>query len=685
MRIQTILMIAMVVTLGMAQSCKTMMIGENRNGYALFVAPNGNDEWTGTRNTPNLTQDDGPFRTIEKARDTIRELIKNDKLTKPVVVYIRGGIYEIDEPVTFTHEDSGTSTCPIRYMAYPDETPIISAGKKLTVNSVERDGNIVSFKVPEVVENGWVFRQLFVNGERKTRARMPNNGMNKIVGKFNTNDQAQAKFMEGDIKPEWAELGDVEFVSPVKWSQARMPIIGVDTDNNIVTLAGAMRSHMLVDGQRFWIENLHEALDAPGEWYLDDETGSLYYYLDANENINELEFYAPVHEHAIVLQGNPEQGEFVDHLEFAGLEMRYTAWPMPETGHASEQAAHYIPAAFHANGANFCKVHRCTIQHIGNYGIHFEQGCRNNRIIGNTINDVGAGGIRLGEKVNRDDESLLTRNNFVTDNTIKNFGEVFPAAVGVWIGQSSHNAIRHNHIHDGYYTGLSVGWTWAYRESNCHHNILEYNHIHDIGKYFLSDMGGIYTLGMQEGTVVRNNVFHDIYAYTYGGWGLYPDEGSTGIVYENNVVYNTKSAGFHQHYGKENVVRNNVLAFGTEYQVMRTRNEDHLSFIFENNIVYWDSGELLGSNFEGDNYQFNNNLYWDTRGQNFKFKDWTWEEWQTRGQDVFSEIADPLFVNADEFDFRLRDESPAHEMGIEEIDVSTVGPRKEMLKINYPR
>jgi len=220
-----------------------------------------------------------------------------------------------------------------------------------------------------------------------------------------------------------------------------------------------------------------------------------------------------------------------------------------------------------------------------------------------------------------------------------------------------------------------VGWTWGYGPNQSNGNIIEYNHLHSIGKDMLSDMGGIYTLGVQPGTIIRNNVIHDISSFTYGGWGIYPDEGSTGMLIENNVVYRCKSAGFHQHYGRENIVRNNVFALNHENQLMRTRAEEHLSFTFTGNIVYFDQGRLLGSNWTGEGFRMERNLYFDARSGDVRFAGRSFAEWQAAGQDRASIVADPLFVNPAKFDFRVRPGSPAARIGFREIDLSAVGPR----------
>jgi parallel beta-helix repeat protein len=186
-------------------------------------------------------------------------------------------------------------------------------------------------------------------------------------------------------------------------------------------------------------------------------------------------------------------------------------------------------------------------------------------------------------------------------------------------------------------------------------------------------MGGVYCLGESEGTTVSNNVIHHVYSFDYGGWGLYTDEGSTGIVMENNLVYECKNSGFHQHYGKENIIRNNIFVNNLKAQLQATRVEEHLSFTFTNNIVWFSSGDLLSSNWDKINLQSDYNCYRDTRTEDVRFKKMTFAEWQKSGKDVHSIIADPGFADPAANDFRIKNKMVLRKTGFKEFDYSKAG------------
>jgi parallel beta-helix repeat protein len=644
----------------------------------FYVAPNGNDRWSGKAVKPDTKKVDGPFATVSHARDAIRNLRARGGIKGPVTVYLRGGRYALSEPLVFTPRDSGTVDAPVTYAAYRGEEPILSGGRILT-GWRRGEGQTYTLEIPEVKSGNWYFRQLFVDGLRRTRARMPLANYYRMEGQPTTDDPARFQYRNNDIKPEWAERGDVEVVSLAKWAGFRYPIRAVDPVTKTVTLPGKIFEHIREEGQRYYIENVREGLDSPGEWHLDRKTGVLTYWPMPYEEMDRVTVIAPVLEELVRLEGNPSTGENVRHVRFRGLTFSHADWTIGENGYLDMQAAFDIPAAINANGARDCVIEKCLFVHLGRYGVQLGQGCKNNRIVGNEMTDLGAGGVKVGEPAIRDSEAEQTGGNVVSDNHIHNIGIVYPTAIGVWVGQSGGNRIAHNQIHDTYYSAISVGWTWGYGRTLARDNVIEYNHCHDLGRGLLSDMGGIYTLGVQPGTVIRNNVFHDVTSHDYGGWGIYPDEGSSNLLIENNVVFRTKSGGFHQHYGRDNLVRNNIfaLAFGNQGQVIRTRREDHKSFTFERNIVYWKDGPLLGSNWEGDEtYVIDRNLYWKAGGQPFDFKGSSLEEWRKRGHDLNSVIADPLFVNPEKGDFRLKPGSPSSTIGFRPIDVSTVGPRK---------
>ena len=168
----------------------------------------------------------------------------------------------------------------------------------------------------------------------------------------------------------------------------------------------------------------------------------------------------------------------------------------------------------------------------------------------------------------------------------------------------------------------------------------------------------MYTLGLAQGTTVSNNVIHDVYSYDRygrGGWGLYNDEGSSGIVLENNLVYRVKTGTYHQHYGRENIVRNNILAYSMDGQIQRSRVEEHLSFTFANNLVLWDSGPLIAAgNVNDDKVKFESNLYFDASGKPVDFQGLTLAQRQAKGWDQGSIVEDPQFVDPAHGDFHLK-------------------------------
>ena len=639
----------------------------------FYVSPRGNDgdKGKGTRGEP--------FRTISRARDEVRKLVAAG-LKKDVHVWLRGGTYELREPLTFTSADSGSNEYSINYAAYKNEKPIVSGGQTIG-GWTKGAGKLWTTTIPDVKNGGWNFRQLFVNGMRRTRARTPNAGFFNVSGYISGDTTTNFKTQSANVLPSWAERGDVEVMVLHMWTEFRIPIRSVvpdvaDNALSTVTLNSKTGARSSENNARFWIENAPEALDSPGEWYLDRKSGVLSYWPLPNEDIRRAQFVAPRVSQLLILEGDVSHP--IQDLRFRGLTFSYADWTLPPNGYIDGQAANDIPATIQANRVLDCRLENCVVNHCGNYAVAFERGCKRDIISRCEMTDLGAGGVKIGEPQIRADEADKTRNNQITDCHIHDIGRVYPPAVGVWIAQSSGNLVAHNEIDHTGYTGISVGWTWGYGPSEAHDNIIEWNHVHHIGQGMLSDLGGIYTLGVQPGTIIRHNVFHDIEKYSagYGGWGIYTDEGSSGILIENNLVYRTSTAGFHQHYGRENIVRNNIFAWGREAQIMRTREEDHRSFTFERNIVLWNQGDLLGSNWSNNQYLFDHNLYFDARQKPPRFKDWSWDEWQKRGQDVHSIVADPRFVDAANGNFSLKSGSSTAQIGFVPLDLSSVGPRK---------
>jgi len=186
-------------------------------------------------------------------------------------------------------------------------------------------------------------------------------------------------------------------------------------------------------------------------------------------------------------------------------------------------------------------------------------------------------------------------------------------------------------------------------------------------------MAGIYTLGASEGTVVENNLIHHIHSYSYGGWGMYADEGSSGIVFRNNLVYNTKTGGFQQNYGKGNIVKNNILAYAKKYQLQCTIAEDHKSFSFTNNIILFNEGMVAKGAWDDVVADIDNNIYWNENGNKYDFNKHNFKDWKKKGFDEHSFLVNPRFKNPLQSDFRFQNKRSYKKINFKPFNYSEAG------------
>ena len=680
-----------------------------------YVSVEGNDNWSGTLPAPNAEATDGPFAGIGQASKVIAGLKASGRLPEHVTVFLRAGRYPVEKPIQFGPADSA----PVTYAAYPGETPILDGGRRIEGWTVETVNGTQAWvaEVPEVADGKWHFRQLFVNGRRRSRARLPKEGRYRIAevpgmplpSGWDAARYTRFRLGDGEMKA-WRNLTDVEIVAFHFWIDERFPVADFDEETQMITTARGSRAPLVeAFGDKLapcFIENVFEALTEPGEWYLDRPAGKLYYIPLPGEEMETTEVFAPKVRQILRLVGDPASNRYVQFLRFEGLTFQHTDWVQPGADIGEEvrldadrsvsrysrgndagcsQAACDVPGAIYMSGVRNCAVEDCRIANIGWYGVELGDGSHGVRIVGNEIFDLGAGGVKINGAAWNEPIHLQTGNNRVTDNHIHECGRVFHCGIGVLSMHSFGNAISHNHIHDLYYSGISCGWVWGYRPSISRDNMIEKNHIHDVGQGLLSDMGGIYTLGVQPGTVLRGNLIHDVEKLNYGAWCIYPDEGSSHMLIENNVCFRTNGEVFHQHYGRENIVRNNIFAFGADSVAAHGRADlQHKAFSFERNIFITDARPIFKGGYsarlEWKNLRSDLNLLWDVSGASLSFTDRDTtvdlDGWRALGHDRHSVPADPKCRDPQGGDFTLAPDSPAiTELGFEPIDISDVGPR----------
>ncbi len=615
----------------------------------------------------------------------LEEAVKNIKSMngEEVTVWLHEGTYNISDTINLT----GIKNASFR--AYPNEKVAVTALKKIG-GWEETTVNGVKAWVADIGK-GDSFNSLFRGDEKLSLARYPENGYLLVKSP----DRSSALFTEENTPWAGYGYGDTAFYTN---NDLKLDSFYNTTDVHIklmhfwfcenTTLTSYQDGRISVkmpcsmkiqENDRYFLENVFEALNAPGEWYHDTVKNKIYYIPQDGDDISKTVLTAPTENLLFNIAD-------CENINFSGLAIKNTDWcylsPDESVGWLGLYGLLFPQGNLECNGvfditrSSGINFTNCDFLNIGNGGIRFQRICNNCIVTGCTFKEIGSNAIFVNG-YNTEDISQQTYNIKIIDNLIAGYGRNFPSGIGILSTHARDCTYSHNEIHDGYYTAISCGWVWGYAYSVSDGNEISENLIYDIGQGWLSDMGGIYTLGIQPHTVLKHNKIYNVAADPneggYGGWGIYLDEGSSYITVYQNLVYNCGSNSFHQHYGQENIIKNNIFALGRNGEIQVTRNEEHNMLHLSNNIIVTNNTPAY-RHVEKSKFTDSKNLYWDyTNGKNIissksedlRFKNRIHKSvMKTMDYYCNGEYEDPLFRDPMNFDFTLADNSPA----LEKID-----------------
>ena len=715
----------------------------------FFVATDGDDGWSGKLGQPDEAGTDGPFATLGRARDAVRELTLRLP-AKDILVLIRGGTYHTTRTVVFGLADSAGTEHSITYAAYPGEEPVFSAGVPIAKWSrlqnhpaglpAEARDKVWTADVSELralrqsdssrnrgnrdADWGWGFSTLYDGAERLPRAR--GEGFSLLNSRTEL-DSSEFSFPRQALD-NWPDLAGAELVviPAFTWVMNVLPIEWVDPERQIARTRYAPTyplARAASHRPNAWVENVLEVLDSPGEWVLDSRTATLYLWPD--RDTPGAGIVGPVLTELIRVEGEVSDAGAADAavtgLVFKGLTFTHggrfswrgaTGWGLQHDWERFDRPT----ALVRFRGAAGCSVTACRFINSGHTAVRFDLNCRDNRVTGCEIGHVGGCGVLLcGYGPGTRD---VNRRNHVTDNHIHHVGETYWGSAAIFAWQSGENRIAHNLIHHTPYCGIVVScrasrtrsgtaecartirWdevgdsypkmTWEQRERFMHgrRNIIERNEIHHIMET-LGDGNCIYISGTGRGNVVRENYCHDnIGRHTDSAIRTDNDQHDTLI--ERNLIVRTGGHGTGICNKGGNRVLNNIIAdpipCSAPNGCMAFTNYVPAQSVIRNNVMTMHrKGPAPMADFGPHPAyapsEIDNNLYYCSVDPSWAVKHL--ETLRGLSRELTSRIADPMFSDPANDDFRFRAGSPALEMGISQpLDVTLSGlrtPHRERL------
>lgn len=661
---------------------------------------------------------------LEKAREGVRAA-KKARPERPVTVTLTPGEYVVGSTFVLGPEDSGTPEAPVTWQG---KDVVIRGGRDLV--GWRDDGGVWSVEWPKDANGRFVrFDQLFAGDRRASRSVWPKNresvipsayrtrvltnavtrkveGVEETVVITNAADRAFLSAIPRDELPEVHAVVRRWWSAGTRWVHDWDPAKGELTfRTHQLNPMGPMTQWNHTSRMRF--DNVRQAFTETGEWFSSKKDGRIYYRPLAGEDFRTFRAVIPTGRLGTLLRLEGREGAVVHDIRIGGLTFAYSDTaqlagedPGEDTVSLPAQAASWCDGAVMGSRCERILFSRCRVAHTAAYGAKFAEGSRQVSFRYCRFEDLGAGGVHFGTTESRYPEPgkgirrqvieptnpLLVCSNLVSDCVIRDGGNVQCEGVGVFLSNCSDTTVTHCLIEEFFYTGVSVGWEWGYHGSVSQRNTVSFNRIREIGRYELGDMGGVYTLGVSYGTCVSNNWISGVKCYKgsggYGGTGLYADQGSEGIVFENNLVEDTTDGGISQHYGVGCEFRNNIVVKDEKGHLACTQRTvaDGVpsSIHLVGNIFMCAKPGFLchGGMIKTAGVRANNVWYApDSRDNRFGQNAKGFAHYQSINRSSGDVFEDPLFVDFEHGDYRLRGNSPALRLGFRPWDYQSVGPR----------